>query len=46
MVTWTTQGDEPSPDRLDALVYGITELLVDNSVIQVAAQFMRPVEVR
>ena len=46
MVTWTPQGDEPSPDRLDALVYGITELLVDNSVIEIAAQFMRPVEVR
>jgi len=44
--TWTPQGDEPSPDRLDALVYGITELLVDNSVIQIAAQFMRPVELR
>jgi phage terminase large subunit-like protein len=45
LVTWTPQGDEPSPDRLDALVYGITELLVDNSVIQIGTQFTRPVEV-
>jgi phage terminase large subunit-like protein len=45
MVSWTPQGDEDSPDRLDALVYGITELLVDNSIIQIAQQFMRPVEV-
>jgi phage terminase large subunit-like protein len=46
LCTWTPQGDEPSPDRLDALVYGITELLVDNSVIQIASQFTRPIEIR
>lgn len=29
MCEWTPQGNERSPDRLDALVWGVTELLVD-----------------
>ncbi len=29
MCGWTPQGDERSPDRLDALVWGVTELLID-----------------
>lgn len=29
MCGWTPQGTERSPDRLDALVWGVTELLID-----------------
>ena len=29
MCGWTPQGDEKSPDRMDALVWAVTELLID-----------------
>ena len=34
MCNWTPQGDEKSPDRLDALVWAVTELLIDQEVMQ------------
>lgn len=45
MTQWTPQSDEDSPDRLDALVYGITELLIDNSPSIMTTQFNTPYEI-
>jgi phage terminase large subunit-like protein len=42
MCEWTPQGNEPSPDRLDALVWGVTELLIDNSDAEMQVQFSQP----
>ena len=37
MCSWTPQGNAKSPDRLDALVWAVTELLIDQE--QVEGQF-------
>jgi len=29
LCSWTPQGNERSPDRMDALVWAVTELLID-----------------
>lgn len=40
---WTPQGNEKSPDRLDALVWAVTDLLIDQEQIEVSSQFGSPV---
>lgn len=42
---WTPQSDEKSPDRLDALVWAVTELLVDPETIDMRAMIGAPVEI-
>ncbi len=42
MCGWTPQGDERSPDRLDALVWGVTDLLIDIEETATAVQFASP----
>ena len=42
LCTWSPQEGEGSPDRMDALVWAITELLIDNSPGTAAMQFNTP----
>lgn len=42
MCNWQPSSPEGSPDRLDALVYAVTELLVDNSPVELAMRFSDP----
>lgn len=42
MCEWTPQGNERSPDRMDALVWGITDLLIDLEEVERRVQFMQP----
>ncbi len=42
MVQWTPQGNERSPDRMDALVWGVTELLIDEEEMERRHQFIEP----
>ncbi len=42
MCGWTPQGDERSPDRMDALVWGVTDLLIDIEETATAVQFASP----
>lgn len=39
MCMWTPQSDEKSPDRLDALVWAVTELLIDNEAMDVKVTY-------
>ncbi len=39
MCMWTPQGNERSPDRLDALVWAVVELLVDQEAMEYTAVF-------
>lgn len=36
---WTPQGNEPSPDRLDALVWAVTELVIDQEEVEHLVRF-------
>jgi phage terminase large subunit-like protein len=42
LCTWSPQAGMPSPDRMDALVWAITELLVDNSPGVMGVQLTEP----
>ncbi len=46
MVGWTPQSSDPSPNRLDAMVYAVTELLVSNEEIVVRTPFNQAWEIR
>lgn len=39
MCGWTPQGNQKSPDRLDALVWAVTELLIDPEPLTVTTQY-------
>ena len=43
---WTPQSQEKSPDRLDALVWAITDLVIDQEQIEVAAPIIQPYVIR
>jgi phage terminase large subunit-like protein len=45
MCGWTPQGNEASPDRMDALVWAVTELLIDEDEQTQVRQFGRPYEI-
>lgn len=45
MCGWTPQGTEPSPDRMDALVWAVTELLIDEEEVTQMRQFSRGYEI-
>lgn len=45
MCGWTPQGNEDSPDRMDALVWAVTELLIDEQDQTQMHQFSRPYEI-
>ena len=45
MCGWTPQGDAKSPDRLDALVWAVTELLIDQEVIDVHMDLTQPYQI-
>ena len=44
--TWSPQVDTWSPDRLDALVWAITELLIDNSPATIQSTLANPYVIR
>ena len=46
LCTWSPQVDTWSPDRLDALVWAITELLVDNSPATIQSTLANPYVIR
>lgn len=45
MCQWTPLSGDKSPDRMDALVWAITELVVDPEEIQVGHQFVQPARI-
>lgn len=45
MCGWTPQGNEDSPDRMDALVWAVTELLIDEEDQVQTHQIGRPYEI-
>ena len=45
MCGWTPQGNEKSPDRLDALVWAVTELLIDQEQYEVQRPFTVPYQI-
>lgn len=45
MCGWTPQSGEKSPDRLDALVWAVTELLLDPEQLKQRIQFGQPVQI-
>lgn len=45
MVSWTPLGDQKSPDRLDALVWGVTDLVVDPEEISQQVDFSQPYQI-
>lgn len=45
MTNWTPQGNEKSPDRMDALVWAVTELLIDPEPQGVTVQYGRGYEI-
>jgi phage terminase large subunit-like protein len=45
LCTWSPQSGMDSPDRLDALVWAITELLIDNSPAVMPVQFGTPYQI-
>ncbi|TAL05210.1 MAG: hypothetical protein EPO00_13360 [Chloroflexota bacterium] len=42
LCSWTPQSNDPSPNRLDAMVWAVTELLVQNEEITLQRQFAEP----
>ena len=45
MCGWTPQGNEKSPDRLDALVWAVTDLLIDQEQVERGMQISQPVSI-
>ena len=45
MVNWTPLSGQKSPDRLDALVWAVTDLLIDQQVVSGAVQFAQPEDI-
>ena len=45
MCSFSPQSNQRSPDRLDALVWAVTDLLIDQEQIERPVQFSRPVEI-
>jgi phage terminase large subunit-like protein len=46
MCTWTPQGEEPSPNRMDAVVWAVTELLLQPNDQPAVVQFNQPYQIR
>lgn len=45
MCSWTPQSDQKSPSRMDAMVWAVWELLIDNAPVEVQAQFGTPYQI-
>lgn len=43
---WTPQSDAPSPNRLDALVWAITDLVIDPELVEHRIQVHQPYQIR